>query len=133
MRTEAKKTKNCGCGQDPCITYGKKEKVDEACWKGYKAYGMKKKGNRMVPNCKPIGSVKKEGYQRNPEADPRSARQKRMDDPKKGINSPAFRAFMAAQQKSSQPKKKVDEENALEKRAKENEKARKFLRLLQRN
>jgi hypothetical protein len=58
MRTEAKKTKNCGCGQDPCITYGKKEKVDEACWKGYKAYGMKKKGGKMVPNCKPIGSVK---------------------------------------------------------------------------
>jgi hypothetical protein len=58
MRTEGKKTKNCGCGQDPCITYGKKEKVDEACWKGYKAYGLKKKGGKMVPNCKPIGSVK---------------------------------------------------------------------------
>ena len=39
-----------------------------------------------------------EGYQRNPEADPRSERQKRMDDPDRGINSPAFRAFMAAQQ-----------------------------------
>lgn len=25
----------------------------EACWKGYKAKGMKKKGNRMVPNCVP--------------------------------------------------------------------------------
>ena len=60
MQTEAKKPKNCGCGQDPCITYGKKEKVDEACWKGYKAYGMKKKGGKMVPNCKPVGSVKKE-------------------------------------------------------------------------
>jgi len=62
---EAKEPKNCGCGQDPCITYGKKKKVDEACWKGYKAYGLKKKGNRMVPNCKPVGSVKKEerGYQ----------------------------------------------------------------------
>jgi hypothetical protein len=23
----------------------------EACWKGYRAYGMKKKGGRMVPNC----------------------------------------------------------------------------------
>ena len=34
--------------------------VDEACWKGYKAYGMKKKGGKMVPNCKPAGSVKKE-------------------------------------------------------------------------
>ena len=56
----------------------KESKIDEACWKGYKAYGMKKKGGKMVPNCKPVGSVK--------------------------------------------------EENALEKRAKENEKARKFLK-----
>ena len=38
----------------------KEENVDEACWKGYKAYGMKKKGGKMVPNCKPAGSVKKE-------------------------------------------------------------------------
>ena len=38
----------------------KKKTVDEACWKGYKAYGMKKKGGKMVPNCKPVGSVKKE-------------------------------------------------------------------------
>ena len=52
--------------------------TNEACWKGYKAYGMKKKGGKMVPNCKPVGSVK--------------------------------------------------EENALEKRAKENEKARKWLK-----
>ena len=29
MRTVGKKTKNCGCGQNPCITYGKQEKVDE--------------------------------------------------------------------------------------------------------
>ena len=39
------------------------KKVDEACWKGYKAYGMKKKGGKMVPNCKPVGSVKKEDVQ----------------------------------------------------------------------
>jgi hypothetical protein len=56
--------KNCGCGQDPCVTYGKKEltqaqKVDEACWKGYRAKGMKKKGDRLVPNCVKEG----EGYQ----------------------------------------------------------------------
>ena len=25
MHTEEKKPRNCGCGQDPCITYGKKE------------------------------------------------------------------------------------------------------------
>lgn len=29
------------------------EAVDEACWKGYKRVGMKKKGDRMVPNCVP--------------------------------------------------------------------------------
>ena len=29
MKTEEKKPKNCGCGQDPCITYGKKKEVDE--------------------------------------------------------------------------------------------------------
>ena len=56
--------KNCGCGQDPCVTYGKKEltqaqKVDEACWKGYRAKGMKKKGGKLVPNCVKEG----EGYQ----------------------------------------------------------------------
>ena len=46
-----------------------------------------------------------EGYQRDPEkgeeearkADKRSAKQKRMDDPKRGINSPAFKEFMRSQ------------------------------------
>ena len=47
--------------------------------------------------CEFIG----EGYQRNPEADSRSERQKRMDDPDTGINSAKFRAFMAAQQGGS--------------------------------
>lgn len=32
--------------------YGE-EAVDEACWSGYKRVGMKKKGNKMVPNCVP--------------------------------------------------------------------------------
>ena len=47
--------------------------------------------------------VKKENYQamRNPEKeekkDKRSAREKRMADPKKGINSPAFKEFMRQQ------------------------------------
>jgi hypothetical protein len=31
----------------------KTEEVDEACWDGYTAKGLKKKGNRMVPNCVP--------------------------------------------------------------------------------
>jgi hypothetical protein len=31
----------------------KTESVFEACWRGYVARGMKKKGDRMVPNCVP--------------------------------------------------------------------------------
>ena len=93
MRKEAKDVKletkkNCGCGQDPCVTYGKKEltqvqKVDEACWKGYKAYGMKKKGNKMVPNCKPIGSVKEDYYSGTGEKV--AARTKKYMDKKKRV------------------------------------------------
>ena len=29
------------------------------CWEGYVQAGMKKKGNKMVPNCVPSGSAKK--------------------------------------------------------------------------
>tara|TARA_R100001463_G_scaffold1343_3_gene5900 strand:+ start:991 stop:3519 length:2529 start_codon:yes stop_codon:yes gene_type:complete len=65
MELETKK--NCGCGQDPCITFGKKkltqaQRVDEKCWDGYTQKGLKKKGNRMVPNCVPIS--KEEYYER---------------------------------------------------------------------
>jgi hypothetical protein len=31
----------------------KNNKIAEACWDGYKKVGMKKKGNKMVPNCVP--------------------------------------------------------------------------------
>ena len=34
--------------------------IDEACWKDYQQKGMKKKGDRMVPNCVPIKEA--EGY-----------------------------------------------------------------------
>lgn len=55
--------KNCGCGQDPCITYGKggkMKKMNEAkkkgldgkeCWDGYRLQGTKKKGGKTVDNC----------------------------------------------------------------------------------
>jgi hypothetical protein len=36
------------------------EVVDEACWKTHEQRGMKKKGNRMVPNCVPKGSVREQ-------------------------------------------------------------------------
>lgn len=29
--------------------------IKKACWKGYKAVGMKNKGGRKVPNCVPKG------------------------------------------------------------------------------
>ena len=32
----------------------------EACWTGYKQVGMKKKGNRQVPNCVPEKKVEEE-------------------------------------------------------------------------
>ena len=107
---EKKGEKNCGCGQNPCITYGD---------------GRHKKDKEKS---------QVEGYQRNPERDTRSARQRRMDDPDTGINSAKFRAFMADQQSKPKKKKEVKEakkkddtylETDFKKRLKNNEKARK--------
>jgi len=36
------------------------EVLDEKCWVGYTQKGMKKKGNKMVPNCVPVGEETKE-------------------------------------------------------------------------
>jgi len=33
---------------------------DDACWKGYIQKGVKRKGNRTVPNCVPVGKAKAE-------------------------------------------------------------------------
>ena len=41
-----------------CYQWRAGAKVDEAqgpCWDGYEQRGMKKKGNKMVPNCVPVG------------------------------------------------------------------------------
>lgn len=38
-----------------------KDDLKDACWTGYKAYGLKKKGGRMVPNCVKIDSKHSEG------------------------------------------------------------------------
>jgi len=35
--------------------------LEEACWKGYRQKGLKKKGNRMVPNCVRVSEAKKTG------------------------------------------------------------------------
>ena len=36
---------------------GSMDEAKDPCWKGYKQEGLKKKGNRMVPNCVPVESV----------------------------------------------------------------------------
>jgi hypothetical protein len=41
------------------------ESLDEACWKGYKQIGMKKKGKRTVPNCVPANEDLDEGWKSN--------------------------------------------------------------------
>ena len=33
------------------------QEILEACWKGYQQQGMKKKGDRQVPNCVPVNEV----------------------------------------------------------------------------
>ena len=162
--------KNCGCGQNPCVTYGKQEqkesyetkktgevlsafkrdpKVRKRFEKAAKKEGgpgsvknraaddmlqtakdtAKRKGDtsksddryayesklwdQVAANLTELGELndadfrvkgyQKENYQamRNPEKeekkDKRSAKQKRMDSPDRGINSPAFKEFMRQQ------------------------------------
>lgn len=36
----------------------------EACWKGYKKVGMKKKGKRIVPDCVPVEEKSSPAWQR---------------------------------------------------------------------
>jgi len=166
---EENKIKNCGCGQNPCVTYGSKkltptQEVDEQAVKGYQKGGMVKgyqkggmvkgyqKGGMVKKGVKEqvgtyekqktkevMGALKKrdlkqdvkkkiaadivkrkgdtsksddryayEGYQRNPEKGEEESRkakrerkggydekrERRMNDPKTGINSPAFQEFM---------------------------------------
>ena len=42
------------------------EILAEKCWDGYKQAGMKKKGDRMVPNCVPVGGKTNEGFEDSP-------------------------------------------------------------------
>jgi hypothetical protein len=39
------------------------EKLDEKCWDTHKQVGMKKKGDKMVPNCVPKESAIMKGLQ----------------------------------------------------------------------
>ena len=44
------------------------EQLDEECWDTHKQVGMKKKGNRMVPNCVPKESIEEMAGKTNPDA-----------------------------------------------------------------
>ena len=55
--------KNCGCGKDPCITYGKKKKVDEgAAWTKKagknKEGGLNEKGRKSYERDNPGSDLK---------------------------------------------------------------------------
>jgi hypothetical protein len=45
------------------INVATKKKTDESCWSTHKQVGMKKKGDRMVPNCVPKESVMEIDFQ----------------------------------------------------------------------
>ena len=116
-QVEVLESKICGCGQDRCVTYGKGGKVEkenkikeEILWDRV-AEALDELGemNDVQFKVSPMTEeeiielnwdVFDENYQamRNPEKeekkDKRSAREKRMADPEKGINSPAFKEFM---------------------------------------
>jgi len=78
-----------------------KDMKTEACWKGYKAYGMKKKGGKMVPNCKPVGSVNKESYEINPAAHKAAQKKSKMRNLARGNENPNEKAV--AQKKAGGP------------------------------
>ena len=42
---------DCDCKQKVCKTCGMPRKITEKCWDGFKQVGMKKKGDKVVPNC----------------------------------------------------------------------------------
>ena len=44
-------------GQLVVLDYPIEEGLEEACWSGYTQKGLKKKGNRMVPNCVPVNET----------------------------------------------------------------------------
>jgi len=42
---------------------GEAKKMGNPCWKGYKAYGMKKKNGKQVPNCVPVKEEVNEAFE----------------------------------------------------------------------
>lgn len=51
----------------------KKNEAQGPCWDGYEMQGMKKKGDKMVPNCVPVGEAMK--VKQDPDIDDRAGTQ----------------------------------------------------------
>ena len=51
---------------DTAADYVESGEMEEACWVGYKQKGLKKKGNKMVPNCVPTNEAKTLGFEIKP-------------------------------------------------------------------
>ena len=109
-----------------------KEGLKSACWKGYEAIGMKKKGGKMVPNCTPIDSKHAEkpsstsemtpnflpeepgeGDERNPEMNEVGVRMPRMEVLKK-LNNKDANLAMAAQPNYSEAEEFNDAFHSME-------------------
>jgi hypothetical protein len=73
----------------------KKKNIQEACWKGYKARGMKKKNGRMVPNCVPVMESYQNLFILLIEATPAWQRSEGKD-PKGGLNRKGIASYRAA-------------------------------------
>jgi hypothetical protein len=73
----------------------KKKNIQEACWKGYKTKGMKKKNGRMVPNCVPMTESYINTFLLIMEATPAWQRSEGKD-PKGGLNRKGIASYRAA-------------------------------------
>ncbi len=92
-----------------------RKELKKACWKGYEAIGVKKKGGKTVPNCVPVDSKHSEGDvataemtpnylpkepgagdPKNPEMGEQKIRMPRMEEIKKANNNDRQLAMAAA-------------------------------------
>ena len=85
--------------KDGSIRHGEQgvaeDDLDEACWKDYKQLGMKKKGDKQVPNCVPKEGVEEGEADYGPEYQAMVARvgQRAKEGPRKTVWDPVKRVY----------------------------------------
>ena len=135
VQEEMGKKKNCGCGQNPCITYGKQDnksmKEEKKAKKDYDGDGKVESGSKehagVVHNAiqkkkggKADGQdTRKEGYQRNPEGSIKDRFKSKQTDPsKKGFTGigDSIEDIMKqnAAMKKAEEKKKMKKESTIQ-------------------